>query len=78
MCCFFFLNLQLGECNYFSPCLLFAFCIPPLCAWGMNHVVFHDWRAGMSVLMILCLVYIFGRDMQLLQINNGVNEAKMA
>lgn len=31
----------------------------------------------MGVLLILCLVYIFGRDTQLLQINKGVNEGKL-
>lgn len=43
----------------------------------MNHVLFHDWKAGMGVLLILCLVYIFGRDIQLLQISKGVNQAKL-
>lgn len=43
----------------------------------MNHVLFHGWRAGMGVLLILCLVCVFGRDTQLLQINKGVNEATL-
>jgi len=43
----------------------------------MNHALFHDCRAGMGVLLILCLVYIFARDTQLLQINKGLNEAKL-
>lgn len=55
-------------------CLLFAF---HFCAWSMNHVLFHSWKAGMGVLLIPCLGCIFGRDTQLLQINKGVTEAKL-
>lgn len=74
--CYTFLNLQLREYNYFSPCVLFAFSFH-FCAWGMNHVLFHSWKAVMGVLLISCLGCIFGRDTQLLQINKGVTEAKL-